>query len=221
MISTISVMTLRYAIVLLQCDVLICCLVLVLWHYAITFDYFAFAMCWFVTVPWLSAITLCYFAIAFWYSSISTLGIAVLLLWFVIFIACVSLWCFVKVTCSSAWHSETSFGQDKLFPAKIIIMLICFRVLENFRNLFQLYTWLQINMAPVSGHPPELTKWVLDFFIAGISLNDSAEQERLPSPRYVSNHFLFDTSVFSLALIFHCSALRHAVNNTHEQGVKI
>ena len=54
-----------------------------------------------------------------------------------------------------------------------------------------------------------------------ISLNDLAEQERLPSLRYVSNHFLFDTSVFSLALIFHCSALRHAVNNTHEQGVKI
>ena len=201
MISTISVMTLRYAIVLLQCDVLICCLVLVLWHYAITFDYFAFAMCWFVTVPWRFFI-LCYFAVAFSYSSISTLGKAVLLLWFVIFIACVSLWCFVKVTCSSAWHSETSFGQDKLFPAKIIIMLICFRVLENFRNLFQLYTWLQINMAPVSGHPPELTKWVLDFFIAGISLNDSAEQERLPSPRYVSNHFLFDTSVFSLAWYF-------------------
>ena len=139
------------------------------------------------------------FAIAFWYSSISTLGIAVLLLWFVIFIACVSLWCFVKVTCSSAWHSETSFGQDKLFPAKIIIMLICFRVLENLRNLFQPYTWLQINMAPVSGRPPELTKWVLDFFIAGISLNDPAEQERLPSLRYVNNHFLFDTSVFSLA----------------------
>ena len=61
MISTISVMTLRYAIVLLQCDVFICCLVLVLWHYAITFDYFAFAMCWFVTVPWRSAIILCYF----------------------------------------------------------------------------------------------------------------------------------------------------------------
>ena len=98
------------------------------------------------------------FAIAFWYSSILTLGIAVLLLWFVIFIACVSLLCFVKVTCSSAWHSETSFGQDKLFPAKIIIMLICFRVLKNLRNWFQPYTWLQINMALVSGRPPELTK---------------------------------------------------------------
>ena len=48
MMSTISVMTLRYAIVLLQCDVLICYLVLVLWHYAMTFGYFAFAMCWFV-----------------------------------------------------------------------------------------------------------------------------------------------------------------------------
>ena len=48
MMSTISVMTLRYAIVLFQCDVLICYLVLVLWHYAMTFGYFAFAMCWFV-----------------------------------------------------------------------------------------------------------------------------------------------------------------------------
>ena len=55
----------------------------------------------------------------------------------------------------------------------------------------------------------------------GMSLNDLAEQERLPSLCYVSDHFLFDTLVFSLALIFHCSALRHAVNNTHEQGVKI
>ena len=59
-----------------------------------------------------------------------------------------------------ATHLETSFGQDKLFPAKIIIMLICFRVLENLRNWFQPYTWLQINMAPVSGvsirfHPPK------------------------------------------------------------------
>ena len=53
------------------------------------------------------------------------------------------------------------------------------------------------------------------------SLNDLAEQERMPSLRYVSNHFLFDTSVFSLALIFHRSALRDEVNNTHEQGVKI
>ena len=125
MISTISVMTLRYAIVLLQCDVLICYLVLVLWHYAITFDYFAFAMYWFVTVTWRSTIILCYFAIAFWYSSISTWEIAVLLLWFVIFIECVSLWCSVKVTCSSAWHSETSFGQDKLFPAKIVNLFPC------------------------------------------------------------------------------------------------
>ena len=48
MMSTISVLTLRYAIVLFQCDVLICYLVLVLWHYAMTFGYFAFAMCWFV-----------------------------------------------------------------------------------------------------------------------------------------------------------------------------
>ena len=126
MISTISVMTLRYAIVLFQCDVLICYLVLVLWHDAITFDYFAFAMCWFVTVPWRSAIILCYFAVAFSYSSISTLGKAVLLLWFVIFMACISLWCFVKVTCSLAWHSEMSLGQDKLFSAKIIIILIYF-----------------------------------------------------------------------------------------------
>ena len=141
-----------------NCATPMCYMVLVLWHYAITFDYFAFAMCWFVTVTWRSTIILWYFAIAFWYSSISTLEIAVLLLWFVIFIECVSLWCFVKVTCSSAWHSETSFGQDKLFPAKIIIMLICFRVLENLRNWFQPYTWLQINMAPVSGRPPELTK---------------------------------------------------------------
>ena len=38
----------------------------------------------------------------------------------------VRLWCFFKVTCSSAWHSETSFGQDKLFPAKIVIMSISF-----------------------------------------------------------------------------------------------
>ena len=38
----------------------------------------------------------------------------------------VSLWCFVKVTCSSALHSETSFGQDRLFPANVIIMLINF-----------------------------------------------------------------------------------------------
>ena len=65
MISTISVMTLRFAIVLFQCDALICYLVLVLWHYAITFDYYAFTMCWFVTVPWRSAVTLCYFAIVF------------------------------------------------------------------------------------------------------------------------------------------------------------
>ena len=50
-----------------------------------------------------------------------------------------------------------------------------------------------------------------------MSPNDLAEQERLPSLRYGSNHFLFDTSVFSLALIFHCSALRHAVNDTHEE----
>ena len=51
--------------------------------------------------------------------------------------------------------------------------------------------------------------WSADyFFMAGISPNDLAEQERLPSPRYVSNHFLFDTSVFSLTLIFHCSASR-------------
>ena len=76
-------------------------------------------------------------------------------------------------------------------------------------------------MAPVSDRPPELTKSVDDVFVAGISLNDLAEQERLPSLRYVSNHFLFDTSVFSLASIFHCFASRHAVNNTHEQGVKL
>ena len=49
----------------------------------------------------------------------------------------------------------------------------------------------------------------MDFVIAGISLNDLAEQERLPSLRYtVSNHFLFDTSVFSLALIVHCQLSR-------------
>ena len=42
MISTISVMALRYAIVPFQCDVLICYLVLVSWHYAITFNYFVF-----------------------------------------------------------------------------------------------------------------------------------------------------------------------------------
>ena len=83
-------------------------------------------LCWFVTIPWRSAIILCYFAIVFQYSSVSALGKAVLLSWFVIFIACVSLWCFVKVTCSSAWHSKTSFGQDKLFPAKIVIMSISF-----------------------------------------------------------------------------------------------
>ena len=65
MISTISVMTLRYAIVPFQCDVLICYLVLVLWHYVITFNYFVFAMCWFVTLPWCLAIILCYFAISF------------------------------------------------------------------------------------------------------------------------------------------------------------
>ena len=46
------------------------------------------------------------------------------------------------------------------------------------------------------------------FFIARISLNDLAEQERLSSPRYVSNHFSFDTSVFSPTLMFHCSASR-------------
>ena len=39
MISTISIMTLIYAIVLFQYDVLICYLVLVLFYYAITFDY--------------------------------------------------------------------------------------------------------------------------------------------------------------------------------------
>ena len=59
------------------------------------------------------------------------------------------------------------------------------------------------------------------FFIAGISLNDLAERERLPSLRYVSKHFLLDTSVFSFAWIFHYSASRHPVNNTHEQIVKI
>ena len=118
MISTISVMTLRYTIVLFQYDVLICYLVLVSWHYAITFDCFTFAMCWFATVPWRSAIILCYLPL---HSSIGKSSFAV-----VIFIAGISLWCFVKVTCSSAWHSETSLGQDKLFPAKIIIILIYF-----------------------------------------------------------------------------------------------
>ena len=41
-----------------------------------------------------------------------------------------------------------------------------------------------------------------DIVIAGISLNDLAEQERPPSLRYVSNHFLFDTSV-RLAVSLH------------------
>ena len=60
-----------------------------------------------------------------------------------------------------------------------------------------------------------------DIFIAGISLNDLTEQEKLPSLRCVNNHFLFYRSVFSLTLLFHGFASRHAVNNTHEQGVKI
>ena len=56
-------------------------------------------------------------------------------------------------------------------------------------------------MAPVSSRSPKLTKWVLpadDFFVAGVSLNDLAEQDRLPSLCYVSSHFLFDASVFLL-----------------------
>lgn len=44
-VSTVPVVTLRCAVVLFQCDVLMCCLVLVSWHCVVTFDCFAFAMC--------------------------------------------------------------------------------------------------------------------------------------------------------------------------------
>ena len=91
-------------------------------------------------------VRLLYFAVLPLHSSILQFRHWVLLLWFVIFIACVSSWCFDKVTCSSAWHSETSFRQDNLFPARIIIMLIYFRSvalswLETWR-LFVTERWI-------------------------------------------------------------------------------
>ena len=58
----------------------------------------------------------------------------------------------------------------------------------------------------------------MDDFIARISLNDLAEQER-PSLRYESNHFLFHTSLFSLALIFHRSASRHGQTILTSKGL--
>ena len=58
--------------------------------------------------------------------------------------------------------------------------------------------------------------------IVGISLNDLVEQERLCLPFVICSYFLFDTSVFSLALIYFIVPLRDTrSNNTHEQGVKI
>ena len=56
-----------------------------------------------------------------------------------------------------------------------------------------------------------------EFFIAGISLNDLSKQERLPSLRYVSKHFLFDRSLFSFAMIFHRSASRHERDFTSKE----
>ena len=58
---------------------------------------------------------------------------------------------------------------------------------------------------------------IRDFSQRSLSANNSViagvrphcTRKALPSLRYVSDHFLFDTSVFSLALIFHCSASRH------------
>ena len=84
MISTISVMTLRYAIVLFQCDVLICYLVLVLWHYAITFDYCNVLICHSPLAFGYYTLLFCHCILVFFNFDIGKRG---LLLWFVIFIA--------------------------------------------------------------------------------------------------------------------------------------
>ena len=60
-------------------------------------------------------------------------------------------------------------------------------------------------MAPVSGRPPKLTKWVLSAELVSRWLShrrNIAERPHwtrstLPSLRYVSSHFLFDSSVLS------------------------
>ena len=58
MISTISVMTLRYTIVLFRCDVLICYLVLVSWH------------CYHIWLFYFCNVLICYCTLAFGYYSL-------------------------------------------------------------------------------------------------------------------------------------------------------
>ena len=83
----------------------------------------------------------------------------------------------------------------------------------------------RVGAIPVSG---EIQEWFQSLIVHLNWLNELAElvseylchrqsnaklphwtRKALQSLLYVNNHFLFDTSVFSLALIFHCSASRH------------